>query len=184
MAMYKCPQCGAQLEITEEIDSFFCTYCGTKIYSNDDKRIEAQLKIKEMEHKEREQKNAQKFMLIYCAMFFLLLIVIVVVLAISDAHEKKYTNDTQITVTTEDPHAGEIKIDSENSFMKDLEYEDVVDDLKKKGFTNVKAVESDKKHGFLSEKGDVSKVTIDGKTDYDFDDYFSPDVEIIVYYLK
>ena len=37
MKFYKlqCPNCGANLEVEDELDSFFCKYCGTKIFIAD-----------------------------------------------------------------------------------------------------------------------------------------------------
>ena len=34
-----CPKCGAALEISDEIDVFYCTYCGQKIVTNDKQRM-------------------------------------------------------------------------------------------------------------------------------------------------
>ena len=51
----KCPNCGAILEIEDSVDTFFCKYCGEKIMieGQSNATIEAKVKIKNMEHKER-----------------------------------------------------------------------------------------------------------------------------------
>ena len=59
MAKLVCPYCGATLSIENGIDSFYCTYCGGKILlqGQDKNAIEAKVKLKEFEHKERLQHN-------------------------------------------------------------------------------------------------------------------------------
>ncbi len=44
----QCPSCGANLEVENELDSFFCKYCGTKIYvtEQDPEIIKAKTSIK------------------------------------------------------------------------------------------------------------------------------------------
>lgn len=50
MKFYKmqCPGCGANLEVEDELDSFFCKYCGTKIYvaEQDPEIVKAKTSIK------------------------------------------------------------------------------------------------------------------------------------------
>ena len=61
-----CPNCGAELEVENGIDMFFCKYCGHKIMLSDqsDTVVEAKVRIKEMEFDERkdirEQASANK----------------------------------------------------------------------------------------------------------------------------
>ncbi len=51
----KCPECSASLEIKEGIDTFFCTYCGTKIQIDEMSKeaYKAGVKLKEFEHEEK-----------------------------------------------------------------------------------------------------------------------------------
>ena len=51
----KCPGCDASLEIDNGIDTFYCKYCGYKIMleNQSDVSINAKVKMKSMEHKER-----------------------------------------------------------------------------------------------------------------------------------
>ena len=55
----KCPNCGASIEIEDEIDAFYCKYCGYKIVVNDlsDAEINAKVKIKSMKHHEKMQEK-------------------------------------------------------------------------------------------------------------------------------
>lgn len=51
----KCPNCGAALEDVDNLDTFFCKYCGYKIIldGQSDESYRAKVKIKAMEHAER-----------------------------------------------------------------------------------------------------------------------------------
>lgn len=59
-----CPNCGASLDVEDDIDTFFCKYCGYKIMLQGQSKAayEAKVRVKHMEHKERLQnkKNAQE----------------------------------------------------------------------------------------------------------------------------
>ena len=47
----KCPNCGADLEVEKQIDTFFCKYCGTKLIANDLRKsvVQAKVEIKKAE---------------------------------------------------------------------------------------------------------------------------------------
>lgn len=46
----KCPHCGGNLEIEEDLETFFCKYCGAKIIM--DRISKSQMRVREMEHDE------------------------------------------------------------------------------------------------------------------------------------
>lgn len=46
----KCPHCGGNLEIEEDLETFFCKYCGAKIVM--DRISKSQMRVREMEHDE------------------------------------------------------------------------------------------------------------------------------------
>lgn len=50
----KCPHCGADLKINDEIDVFYCNFCGGQIFMNglSDAAYESRTKIKGMKHEE------------------------------------------------------------------------------------------------------------------------------------
>ena len=56
--LMECPKCGASLEAEDELDSFFCKYCGAKILLDDATRREAMLRMKELEF-QRKQKELE-----------------------------------------------------------------------------------------------------------------------------
>ena len=105
MKFYKmqCPSCGANLEVENELDSFFCKYCGTKIYvaEQDPEIVKAKASVRitntnaELEHakmqhelelkKQEESKNIRDIVLglvltpiaiAVCALCFKLLVLI------------------------------------------------------------------------------------------------------------
>ena len=69
---------------------------------------------------------------------------------------------------------------------KDLEgqpYQDVVSSLEDAGFSNVEAVAlEDLITGWINDEDSVDEVDADGNTDFTTDDYFEPDVKIVVRY--
>ena len=58
----RCPNCNSDLEVRDDVDSFYCTYCGTKLLldGRSNSVIEAKVRIKEMEYKERTQDRKYK----------------------------------------------------------------------------------------------------------------------------
>lgn len=50
----KCPHCGADLKINDEIDMFYCNFCGGQIFMDglSDAAYESITKIKGMKHEE------------------------------------------------------------------------------------------------------------------------------------
>ena len=60
----KCPNCGADLDVEDGIDSFFCKYCGTKIVldGQSDAAIKAKatVKVADKDVELREKRYAQK----------------------------------------------------------------------------------------------------------------------------
>lgn len=54
MISVKCPHCGADLKINDEIDMFYCNFCGGKIFMDglSDAAYESRTKIKGMKHEE------------------------------------------------------------------------------------------------------------------------------------
>lgn len=59
-----CPNCNADLDVEDGIDTFFCKYCGHKILLEGQSKAayDAKLRIKEMEHEERlqDKRDAQE----------------------------------------------------------------------------------------------------------------------------
>ena len=80
-------------------------------------------------------------------------------------------------------HIGEAKTPSGSSIQQGRNFLDVIEDFEKHGFTNIKtdAIE-DLIFGWLTEDGEVEKVTVDGDEDYSADTWVAADVEVIIYY--
>ena len=77
-----------------------------------------------------------------------------------------------------DPDA--IKMDISSKTLATLDYDEVEEILREKGFTNIKMKSTD---GFLWIKtGDVYQITIDGQKNFYKFSKFSPDDLVIIYY--
>ncbi len=77
MIPVKCPACGASLQIEDNRDKFFCSYCGTQILVNDDtvtkhyeineaeiRKVEAEERIQNRRMEIEENRNKRKWILI------------------------------------------------------------------------------------------------------------------------
>lgn len=176
--IYKCPNCGASLEISDQIDVFFCTYCGVKIYSGDKNRIKAQLKVKEMDYglevlkeKNKNDKMAYIFAILFCLIMLPFLLLMFWGMDNSDKVNEKL-------------NSGKIQLKQDNLDLIGENYEDVVEVLEDTGFTNIKTVETDREVPKNCKPGDVERILIGGGDDFYSGDYFEPDIPIRVYYYK
>ena len=80
-------------------------------------------------------------------------------------------------------HIGEAKTPSGSSVQQGRNYLDVIEDFEEHGFTNIKTEAIDDLiFGWLTEDGEVEKVTVDGNEDYSPDKWLAADVEVIIYY--
>ncbi len=78
---------------------------------------------------------------------------------------------------------GKIRVNYTSDDFKGSNYEDVIDQLTKEGFTNIK---TEKKEdlilGWLTKDGEVESVSINGVTVFSSGSRFLPDAEIIITY--
>lgn len=177
--IYNCPNCGSSVEISDQIDTFFCTYCGTKIYSGDKNRINAQLSVKKMEHDvKKTQLNNQNIKLLVLMMLgmFAMLILLAVVLTINDFVNGNHSDDASTTT--------QIKLEYNKTILIGESYKDVNDYLSDNGFKNIETIEMDKKAPAFKKPGEVDRVVIGGSTEFSQGDYFDPDVEVKIYYYN
>ena len=105
----KCPSCGATLEAENNIDTFFCKYCGTKIIVADqnEETIKAKAKIKseeqqikhqefKLQHESKERSKTFKRNLVIAAIVIVVLAAIIIALAISNhQYESKINAEVQ-----------------------------------------------------------------------------------------
>ena len=91
----KCPNCGAVLSVEDELDIFFCKYCGTKIIvdgqSDTTIRAKAHIKLAEkelekhkldLEYKQRRTEQIHKnekfiFIVMICLVIFFVLLLFI-----------------------------------------------------------------------------------------------------------
>lgn len=80
-------------------------------------------------------------------------------------------------------HPGEAKTPSGSSAMAGRDYQEVLSAFTDKGFTNVKLEPiEDLITGWLTEDGEVEKVTVGGDEDYSPDQWVPAETEVIIYY--
>lgn len=80
-------------------------------------------------------------------------------------------------------HKGEAKTPSASSAQEGRNYKEVVDEFKKKGFTNVKTEKvEDLITGWITEDGEVEEVAVGGDVEYEPDTWMPEDTEIVITY--
>lgn len=188
-----CERCGA----ISEYDSTqkYCSYCGQKIVNGGSfeytyiKRDEARIKeserkeltrLKELElenarikanenQKEREQKF--KIGAVIAAFVAILIIIGAISSAIESEKQRKEDAIAQGKITAGD-----------YSDYKGENYKAVVKQLKSLGFTNIVTVDLKDSGLEFWNNGKVKSVSINGKDNFNEDDYFFPDAKIIIKY--
>ena len=78
---------------------------------------------------------------------------------------------------------GKIRVNYSSSDFEGNNYEQVISQLEKQGFTNIKTQKiDDLVTGWITKDGEVEEVKIDGYSSFSTNSRFAPDVEIIVSY--
>jgi hypothetical protein len=78
---------------------------------------------------------------------------------------------------------GKIRVNYSSDNLEGSNYEDVVSELEKQGFTNIKLNPMhDLITGWITKNGEVEEVQIDGNTSFSSDSRYLPNVEIIIKY--
>ena len=200
-----CTQCGASVQVDPKQEAAICAYCGTpfiisKGISNytvqtatvqhvdsinivktgavesalnfADKQIarkaEEKKRIENEARLQREKTNA--FLKKYWWALAAFAGVLILIITIGALNESKVS-------------AGKIRVNLSLSELVGENYEDVVFDLKKAGFTNVETeVLDDLVTGWLTKDGEVEEVKIDGTTSFSSNSEFEAGVKIVVAY--
>lgn len=78
---------------------------------------------------------------------------------------------------------GKIRVNYSSSDFEGNNYEQVVSQLEKQGFTNIKTEKiEDLVTGWITKDGEVEEVKIDGYSSFSSNSRYAPNVEIIVFY--
>lgn len=110
-----CPNCGASLEIEDGLDTFFCKYCGYKIFLQGQSKAayDAKVRVKHMEHKERlqekrdaqeryrmefKQKDERRTLAIVFGIFGAIIAMCLIISAVGNAGAKKQEQELQAIV--------------------------------------------------------------------------------------
>ena len=107
------------------------------------------------------------------ALVGILLVILGLLVLFGPACYKKYVESTD----------GKIAVSYSKKEFEGKFYEDVVDMLKEKGFTNINLrKEADLINGWVNKEGSVKEVIFAGNSDYSKEDRFFPDVKITIVY--
>lgn len=188
-----CTHCGGTMTINKDSSVLMCPYCGSKelINENDNVKIakikndtqkEIELKKMEFEERERERKYKEKEKvrktdnIIGFVSFGVLILIMILcfVMAIYFSNNEKENQPI-------DPNMAAVSMSS-SSFSYE-NYQSAMNSLKKSGFTNITCEPVyDIYFGVFSTEGNVSKITINGIAEFDKNETFPKDAEIIITY--
>lgn len=117
----------------------------------------------------KEDKADRKNLLILLIVAIIAITSIIVVKSLIKHHQEQIDGKIQVNYSSEN--------------LKSMYFEDVIVQLKKQGFTNIKTEkDEDLILGWLTKDGEVESVSIDGATSFSSDSRFLPDAEIIILY--
>lgn len=111
----KCPNCGGDLEIEDGIDTFFCKYCGEKIFleGQSDSAYEAKVRVKHIEYREKlqdkrneqerykieiEQKEKSKTFKSKLIITGIIAVAIIFIMLYSDSQNRRYEKELNATI--------------------------------------------------------------------------------------
>jgi uncharacterized Zn finger protein (UPF0148 family) len=185
----KCPECGAEIPIEEGRKCVFCSYCGTKVFANDDDKQdsrqsdEARLKEAETEYmlqkrkielEERRREKAEKRKKTKIKITIALIIALVIFIVIGLAGEiTGYTLALFSMLALamlwnkedeEEDLGDKARVPSIVSDFRNENYAAVESAFVARGFTNVRTVAlHDVSMGVLKKPGKVASVTVNGQ---------------------
>ena len=117
-----------------------------------------------------EEDRAQKRNRLILAIVAIISITLIIVVGTITEHHKEQID-------------GKIRVNYSSDNFEGSNYEEVISQLKKQGFTNIRTEkEEDLVFGWLTKDGEVESVSIDGVTSFSSDSRFLPDVEIVITY--
>ena len=191
----KCPACGATFDISEDRTNFFCQYCGTKLHLDDesktihinhriDHKIEQTVRnvdeaaVREADAKALKQivndrNNKRTF--IGCLVVLLIAVLFYGGLWISTdlslfMHKQEISNKQE---------AGLITPGDYQNYEKDT-YQEAKAKLEALGFTNITLVDLDDAFLFVRKADTIKSLSINGKTKFNSNDYYEPEVPIVI----
>jgi hypothetical protein len=135
------------------------------------RQAEEKTKHLQMKYKYKKRKKLIKMIegVVICILSLLFLFGSIFYMDYKTDHDHKINNEKEVTASSKD--------------LKGKNYKDVVEILKRDGFTNIK-LEKDRDLilGWISKNGEVSSVTINGKSSFSKGDWFRKDVIIRIRY--
>ncbi len=186
---FRCPECNASLKLEDTRKFCFCEYCGCKILIDDEKsenttttNINISKSITNTTHiideakitKEilADKRDKRKTLSDYFGLiiYFALMLSILLGLAL-------YSGITKSIAKSD----GKIQAGSYSDLIGE-DYRTVEAHFESAGFTNIELIELKDSGIAVWKKGQVSKISIGGVTDFDSTDWFDPDTKVVISY--
>lgn len=172
----ECPSCGANLDYKGNSDSCICEYCGNRVFLNEKARMEANLNVEKLKHRERMRNKELESEKMACESekrTFIIILVALLSLVVLCA----------IGVIAEhvDTQNGKVKMPESTHSLEGDNYIDVMNKLKDVGFNDIECIEMSEGNIF-QKKGDVDRIVIGGENDYKTGEYVDPNLKVKIYY--
>lgn len=180
----KCPACGSTIDVKEDQKTFYCSYCGSKLYFDDEvKRVEVyttehkiytdEAKIKENLRMEKELDYKDKKDIRDNRMFFGFILFMFFLLFLSFF----------FLTFIDSPGKNKVKMPMDAKAYQGENYEEVVQELEDMGFRHIETIpKKDLIIGLITKDGEVAKISIAGDSQFEEGDIFSKDADVIITY--
>ena len=186
-----CPKCGGKIEMDLTGKKFiFCPFCGEQIAVVDEnvktininKIIKQEsinhTKMAELEYKKQKEKSEDRVGWIIVICMFVIPIVALIIWGVTDTLILPRYNSWQFKKNSVIAAESGLICAGSSSEYKEKDWRTVAKQFEDLGFTNVSHTKMSGFHPFAA--GQVQEVSINGRPDFSFKDYFEPDVPIII----
>lgn len=201
-----CPNCNAALDLLNKSitdrDSFFCPYCGSRIYIDDGvkrkavyvktehhrvdeakvKRVEADLKSAEiqkeieqqkLEYQERKEKRDNRMLW--------LIMLLILAFSVGMFAMTSWDEMTSKRQEAQMKEKGMVSVGYSSDYVGE-DYESVVMKLEALGFKNIETVDLDDSGILFFKNHNVESITINGDSSFSSSDYFSVTDKVVITY--
>ena len=194
LRVYRCPSCHAQIQIDENLKKCFCNYCGAMISITDDNSFtytyrkidearireadaDEKIRLKEIDAKAEDEKGKNKIAIFIFLILFIMFLVSFLMLEFDTYMEKKQKYEEDIA------HQSMISVVSSYKDYVGENYDMVIQQFEDLGFTDIEAYgENDLSFDIFKKNNTVDKISINGDSKFDDNQWYDPDAKIRIYY--
>lgn len=172
----KCPDCGARLDIDDNLETAFCMYCGAKVLVHDGNQStyrnvnESKERVRKAEIAANDKHSKRTYIILAGVAVFLVIIMGFVFFTMQKEHTDSIINESiSVTLSSKD--------------FKKMDYRDAKDKLKSLGFSNIHCIpEYDLTLGIFKHAGQVDTISINGEESFEAEATFPKNASVDIFY--